>query len=158
MFSKSSKGKAGAMPPAPPAKPAMPSLISIDLKIVGDLQSDGEIQIDGTVEGDIRTKILLVGETASITGEIIADKLAIHGTVNGQIKAQHVKLAKSAHVVGDILHEDLTIEQGAFLEGHCKRIPEAKAPPAKPATGHSANTALDTVKNPDNDAKKAVAS
>jgi cytoskeletal protein CcmA (bactofilin family) len=29
---------------------------------------------------------------------------------------------KSAHVVGDILHEDLSIEKGAFLEGHCRRI------------------------------------
>jgi cytoskeletal protein CcmA (bactofilin family) len=32
-------------------------------------------------------------------------------------------------MTGDILHEDLSIERGAFLEGHCKRIeekPEAK--------------------------------
>ena len=33
-------------------------------------------------------------------------------------------LAKTANVRGDILHENLSIEQGAFLEGHCRRIEE----------------------------------
>ena len=35
-----------------------------------------------------------------------------------------MSLAKTAHVVGDILHEALAIEQGAFLEGHCRRLNE----------------------------------
>jgi len=133
MFSKNSKGSTVSMPPEQPSKPAAPSLISIDLKILGDLNSDGEIHVDGVVEGDIRSKTLLIGETAKITGEIIADKVSIHGTITGRIKAQQVKLASKAHVVGDIMHGELMIEQGAFLEGHCKRIPEAKALHAKPA-------------------------
>ncbi|MCG8510983.1 MAG: polymer-forming cytoskeletal protein, partial [Rhodospirillales bacterium] len=78
------------------------------------------------VEGDIRSKVLLVGEPASIKGEIIAETIEVFGTINGQIKAESVTLAKTAHVVGDILHENLAIEKGAFLEGHCKRMPERK--------------------------------
>ncbi len=105
-------------------KPAPPSIISTDLKITGDLNSEGEVQIDGTVNGDIKTKTLLVGKTAVIKGEIVADAVRILGHVNGQIKARKVILAKTAHVVGDILHEDLSIETGAFLEGHCKRMAE----------------------------------
>ena len=127
MFSKTSKGSGKAAPPAsPPAKQAAPSLISADLRIVGDLHSDGEIQVDGTIDGDIRTLVLLVGETANIKGEIVADTVHVHGKVNGQIKARAVNLAKSSNVIGDILHEDLSIEAGAFLEGHCKRIAEKK--------------------------------
>ncbi len=123
MFSKKSKGKVNQTPaPVQPTKPAAPSLISGDLKIVGDLNSDGEIQVDGTIEGDIRTKSLLVGETADIKGEIVADTVRVHGRINGQIKARAVLLSKTAHVVGDIMHEDLAIETGAFLEGHCKRM------------------------------------
>ncbi|HJN25337.1 MAG TPA: polymer-forming cytoskeletal protein, partial [Rhodospirillales bacterium] len=87
-----------------------------------DLNSEGEIQIDGTIVGDIRTKTLLIGKTAEIKGEIIADNVRIHGNVRGLIKARAVTLAKTAHVIGDILHEDLSIETGAFLEGLCKRI------------------------------------
>lgn len=127
MFSKSSKGTGSIVESQPVVKSSPPSIISADLKIVGDLNSDGEIQIDGTIDGDIRTNSLLVGETANITGEIVADKVHVHGTINGQIKSRSVNLAKSAHVVGDVLHEDLAIETGAFLEGHCKRMPDKSA-------------------------------
>ena len=122
MFSKSSKPTNGKDGHVAPQKPAPPSIISIDLRIVGDLYSDGEIQIDGTVDGDIRTKVLLVGETALVKGETVADTVAVHGTVHGQIKARSVSLSQTARVTGDILHQDLSIEKGAFLEGHCKRL------------------------------------
>ena len=119
MFSKTDSGKADNQQPQ---RTAPPSIISSDLHIVGDLSSNGELHIDGIVDGDIRGKIVLVGETAHIKGEIIADLLTIHGTTSGQIKARSVNLMKTAHVTGDILHEDLSIETGAFLEGHCKRL------------------------------------
>ena len=32
----------------------------------------------------------------------------------------------SARVVGNILHENLSIEEGAFLEGHCQHMSEVK--------------------------------
>ncbi len=135
MFSKNSKGSAKSLPASKSAadKPAPPSIVSTDLRITGDLNSQGEVQIDGTVNGDIKTKALLIGKTAVIKGEIVADAVRILGQVNGQIKARKVVLAKTAHVVGDILHEDLSIETGAFLEGHCKRMPEPKedAPESK---------------------------
>lgn len=122
MFSKSSKSSVHPAESKPVVKSSPPSIISADLKIVGDLSSDGEIQVDGTIEGDIRTKSLLVGETAHIKGEIVADSIHVHGSISGQIKSRSVNLAKTAHVVGDVLHQDLSIETGAFLEGHCKRM------------------------------------
>jgi len=129
MFSKDKnqhQNKAGANQPVGPTKPSPPSLVSRDLKIVGNLKSDGEIQIDGSVEGDIRCKTLLIGESAHIKGEIIAETVVVHGTLNGQIQSHSVTLASSAHVVGDILHQDLSIETGAFLEGHCRRMEDEK--------------------------------
>lgn len=128
MFSRSSKGSSTpeSQAPAVLVKPSTPSLISADLHIVGDMQSQGEIQVDGAIDGDIRTHSLLVGKDAHITGEIVADSVIVHGYVTGQIKARSVELAKSAHVIGDILHEDLAIETGAFLEGHCKRMVQKK--------------------------------
>jgi cytoskeletal protein CcmA (bactofilin family) len=120
MFSKNKKAQQASS-----AQPrSVPSIISADLKIVGDLSSTGEIQIDGEVTGDIRSKVLLVGETASVRGEIRAETVRVHGHVNGQIKATYVNLAKSAHVVGDILHENLSIQEGAFLEGHITHMSE----------------------------------
>ena len=126
MFSKSKKGPGNKPAAQVSRKPAAPSIIGADLRIVGDLNSEGEVQVDGFIDGDIRTKVLLIGESATIKGEIVGDTVRVYGTVNGQIKARAVTLAKSAHVVGNILHENLSIEEGAFLEGHCKRLSEGE--------------------------------
>lgn len=129
MFSRSSKGSTSStVTPveAKPSTPSTPSIISSDVRIVGDVQSQGEVQIDGTIDGDIRTQTLLVGEGARVTGEIVADTVIVRGSVTGQVKARSVELAKTARLIGDILHEDLAIETGAFLEGHCKRVIQKK--------------------------------
>jgi cytoskeletal protein CcmA (bactofilin family) len=127
MFSRNSnKGQNEGAAVQANKKPAAPSIVSGDMRMVGDLTSQGEIQIDGAVEGDVRAKSLLIGETADVRGEIFADSIVVHGRVTGQIKARSVHLAKKAHVVGDILHEDLSIETGAYLEGHCKWLPAKK--------------------------------
>ena len=126
MFSKTNRKTGGNAGSGTPRKPSVPSIISADLRIVGDLNSAGEIHVDGCVDGDIKSKTLMVGESAVIKGEIIADTVSVHGTINGQINAQTVNLAKTAHVAGDILHRNLSIETGAFLEGHCKRMDDKK--------------------------------
>ncbi len=126
MFSKNRKSAATPRQSAAPPRSVPPSLISEDLTIAGDFKGEGDIQIDGTVNGDIRCNTLLVGESATIKGEIVSDAVNVHGTVTGQIKSSTVTLSRTAHVTGDILHENLAIEKGAFLEGHCKRWEEKK--------------------------------
>lgn len=103
-------------------KASAPSLISADLRIVGDLSSAGDIHIDGTVEGDIRSAKLLVGEGSQVHGSIAADEVRVCGTVVGQIQARRVELTRTARVTGDIVHELLSIESGAHLEGNCRRM------------------------------------
>jgi cytoskeletal protein CcmA (bactofilin family) len=103
----------------------MPSIISADLKITGDLLSDGDIQVDGVIEGDIQSRTVTVGEAAHVKGSIAADTVRICGAVTGQVKGTSVTLAKTAKVIGDIHHQTLAIEPGAFLEGHCKRIEQS---------------------------------
>jgi len=104
----------------------MPSIISADLKVTGDLVSDGDIQVDGAIEGDIQSRTVTVGEAAHVKGSITADTVRICGAVSGQVKGASVTLAKTAKVNGDILHQTLAIEPGAFLEGHCKRIEQSQ--------------------------------
>src|SRR5262245_33461820 len=103
-------------------KASVPSIISPDLRINGDMVCSGDIQIDGWVEGDIHGRNAAVGEGATVHGAVQAENVRICGIVNGQIRADNVTLEKSARVTGDILHKSLSIEQGAFLEGMCKRI------------------------------------
>ncbi len=95
----------------------VPSIISPDLKIVGNLKSNGETQIEGTIEGDIDVPLLTVGEQGKIDGSTVAETVRIFGTVNGRVQAKTVRLDKSARVTADISHETLTIEAGAYFEG-----------------------------------------
>ena len=151
MFSKKNKGSTLLnQKQSEPNKPAVPSILSRDLVMTGNLNSNGEIQIDGKVIGDVKTKTLLVGKTANIKGEIIADDVGVHGTVNGQIKAHTVTLAKTAHVVGDILHVNLSIETGAFLEGLCKRMSDTELADA------SKINLIKKVPEPDNPAPPSI--
>ncbi len=109
------------------AKSSMPSIISTDLKITGNLESEGDIQLDGSVEGDVRSRSLTIGTAANVKGEVIAESVEIKGTVTGRIKARSVSLAKTAKVVGDIEYETLAIEADAWLDGHCKHFDQGAA-------------------------------
>ena len=110
-----------------PAKvTGVPSIISPDLTILGNLKCSGDVQIDGTVEGDIESRSVVVGEGAKVEGAIFADSVRISGAVNGQVKARSVALDHSAEVAGDIFHESLTMEAGAFLEGGVRRLDNAR--------------------------------
>jgi cytoskeletal protein CcmA (bactofilin family) len=97
------------------------SIIGADVRIVGNIITQGEMQIDGQVEGDIDCARLVLGETARITGEVTADTVRVHGRLEGRIIANSVTIARSAEVVGDITHDTLEIEAGGRLEGHLIR-------------------------------------
>jgi cytoskeletal protein CcmA (bactofilin family) len=103
-------------------KSSVPSIISADLRINGDLVCSGDVQVDGWVEGDIQSRNIVIGEGATVHGALQAETVRIFGVVKGEVKADSVVLAKTAKVTGDVLHKSLAIEEGAQLEGMCKRL------------------------------------
>jgi cytoskeletal protein CcmA (bactofilin family) len=116
-------------------KDAAPSLVSADLEVDGNLTADGALHIDGIVEGDVRCKQLTVGESAVLAGKITADEIEVHGRVEGSIHARSVHLTKTAEIVGDIWHDSLSIDSGAFLNGHCRRNDSAPEMGETPTPG-----------------------
>ncbi len=95
-----------------------PSIIGSDVSIKGDLTTLGEIQLDGTIEGDVRSASLTVGEHGCVQGTVTAEEVIVKGAVTGQIKARNIRLEKTAKVKGDLFHETLSVEAGAFIEGN----------------------------------------
>lgn len=98
----------------------VPSIISADVVMRGNINSSGEIQFDGSLEGDIKASTLIVGEKASVKGEIVCEFVTVRGRVEGGIRAKQVSLAATAHIVGDILHSSLSVENGAHFDGNCR--------------------------------------
>lgn len=155
MFSSKSKeappAPAAAQPNAQQQKRPMrsasaPSIISADLVVNGTLTSNGDIQIDGKVEGNVHSAGLVIGDKASIQGDVTAEDVTVRGRVKGSIRARKVLLASTCHVEGDILHEAFAVETGAFFEGNCRhadnpltddrgerRAPVLASAPAAPA-------------------------
>lgn len=87
----------------------------------GNLITSGDIQVEGTIEGDIRAHLLTVGQSAMISGEVVADDIVVHGHVKGTVRGLKVRLTSSANVEGDIIHKTIAIESGAHFQGSVKR-------------------------------------
>lgn len=111
-----------AMPRA--AQQGVPSHIGADLVITGNLTSKGEVHVDGIVEGDIQGALVVVGETATVTGGIIAEEVVVRGHIVGSVRSKRVMLQSTSQVDGDIYHQSLSIEQGALFEGKSRRSKE----------------------------------
>src|SRR5690606_4649608 len=98
-----------------------PSVLSSDLTVTGNIQTQGDIQVEGTVEGDIRAHQLVVGDSATIRGEIVAEEVVVNGRVIGRVRGLKGRLTATARVEGDIIHKTIAIESGAHFEGSVQR-------------------------------------
>lgn len=126
----------GSWTPAPASKgyeKMSSSVIGADLVITGSLQSNGEVTIEGEIQGDIQCGSLLVGETARVQGNVVADEVVIRGRVEGSVRGNHVALQSTSHVEGDVFHRSLSIEQGAFFEGKSRRSEDPIGSAPRPA-------------------------
>ncbi|MFM9940238.1 MAG: polymer-forming cytoskeletal protein [Hyphomicrobiaceae bacterium] len=137
--------QAPPLPPSGPMPPSMPTVarpmasnktgvsqIGADLTVVGNLLSKGEVHIDGEIQGDVHAGNVVVGESARITGGLVADEIIVRGTVMGSIRGKRVVLQSSSKVEGDIYHSQLAIEQGAFFEGKSRRSDDPTAGVQRP--------------------------
>ena len=73
----------------PDSRNAAKSVLSSDLRINGDIFSDGAVEILGKVEGNITARALMIG---------------VDGTLNGMVTA-------------DVIYQSVVIEDGAALQG-----------------------------------------
>jgi cytoskeletal protein CcmA (bactofilin family) len=107
--------------------PAAPSILSSDLKIEGDIVSQGELHISGSIKGDVVARKLTLGEGGSITGAVEAEVAVVAGNLAGRLTATSVVLARTARVVADVTHVNLSIEEGAVFEGFSRRVDTIEA-------------------------------
>jgi cytoskeletal protein CcmA (bactofilin family) len=109
-------------------QPPIKSLIAEGSQIVGSISFADGLRIDGDVTGNLRAKddvasILVISETAHVTGEITADHIIINGTVKGPVTARMMlELQPKARIEGDVHYAALEMHQGALITGQLRPI------------------------------------
>jgi cytoskeletal protein CcmA (bactofilin family) len=96
--------------------------------------TDG-LRVDGEVSGNLRASddtasILVISESATVMGEVVADHIIINGTVKGPVHARHMlELQPKARIEGDIQYAALEMHQGALITGQLRPLLEQEEKP-----------------------------
>ena len=126
-------------------QPPIKSLIAYGSRIEGNLKFTDGLRIDGEVIGDIRAvegsaSILVISESAIVTGQIYADHVIINGRVMGSVHASELlELQPKAKIAGDVFYKALEMHQGAVIFGQLK--PNSQEAEEKPTLKLAANNA-----------------
>jgi cytoskeletal protein CcmA (bactofilin family) len=83
------------------------------------VETDGALRIDGRLEGSInRADLVVIGEGASVVGDVTAREVIVAGAVTGNIFAkQRTELFSNAIVAGDIRSAAILIQEGGVVQG-----------------------------------------
>lgn len=104
-------------------QPPIKSLIALGTRISGNISFTDGLRIDGEVQGDLvalegQPSLLVVSESAQITGQIVADHIIINGQVSGPVSAKVLlELQPKARIEGDVSYRALEMHQGATIAG-----------------------------------------
>ncbi len=95
------------------------SILSAGCNIEGTFKSNGNVRIDGCIKGDVVINgNLTIGESANITGGVVAKNVTLCGNVDGGIKAEEkVVLESKSRLTGDLIAKTLLIAEGAKFDG-----------------------------------------
>lgn len=96
------------------------------LKFTGEVRFRSMLRIDGHFSGHVTSSdgTLIVSNGARLTQTVINVAVArINGSVEGDIHAsKELVLGRTASVTGEVSAAALIVEEGAMLNGTCRRI------------------------------------
>ncbi len=103
------------------------SLVSVNVRVAGDVIFTGGVRVDGQVDGNVVGKdgdhsLLVLSEKGTITGNVKVYDAVVNGTVCGDIEVEHfLELQANARVSGNITYRQLQMECGAGVDGRLER-------------------------------------
>jgi cytoskeletal protein CcmA (bactofilin family) len=99
------------------------------VKLEGRLESAGTFRVDCTSRGTLVShETLILGENASVEGEIEGNHVIIAGRFHGTVRAKgRVEIQTKAIVSGEIFTPCLVMEPGALFDGRCHMLTSAQA-------------------------------
>ena len=129
------------------ARASILSVISKEMHIVGNCETDGQLRIDGKISGNVTAHGVELTASGSVDGDVIAAEKAksprvfiIHGLVTGAVHAAQVEVRLGGRVHGGVVADEaiihgqvhggilarnrLALEETAEVEGdvHARRL------------------------------------
>lgn len=126
-------------------QPPIKSLISLGSQLDGNVSFAEGLRVDGVLKGNITglsatSSILVISESASVTGAIVADHIIINGRVDGPVHAREMlELQPKARIVGDVSYKSLEMHRGAVVEGRLSPLVASVVEEEKPTLKLAAN-------------------
>jgi cytoskeletal protein CcmA (bactofilin family) len=97
------------------------TLFSQGSLVKGEVTFDRLTRLHGRVEGKIKGlpgSVIVIGETASVHGEIEGDEIIIDGFVHGNVNAtSKVTISECGRLLGDVKSPKFEVKFGAHFEG-----------------------------------------
>lgn len=94
------------------------ALVGQNSEFKGDITAHGTMRIDGTFTGNIIADSVILGEKASVTGDVKARCVVIGGSIHGNIVADEiVEIKPTGQLLGDIHSKKLSVAEGGIFEG-----------------------------------------
>ena len=109
-------------------QPPLKSLVAQGARVVGDIYFAEGMRVECSITGNIRPvdsnpSILVIAESAVITGGVSADHIIINGTIKGPVSARMMlELQPNARIEGDVEYGALEMHQGALIAGRLTPI------------------------------------
>ena len=101
------------------------SFIGINSNFKGDIKTQGTLRVDGTVEGNIETDWLILGETSHLKGDASSRGIIVGGRVDGNLTAREIiEIKAKGQVTGELATTKLSIAEGAMFDGRSSMIRE----------------------------------
>ena len=115
------------------------TLFSEGSLIKGEITLDRMARLHGRIEGKVHGldgSVIVVGETASVHGEIRGDEVLVDGFVYGDIHAKtKVTVSECGRLIGNVFTPKFEVKFGAHFEG--RAITKSTAPTARAPEAHA---------------------
>ena len=118
MFDKTTKDREvkGREPNTAETGPSILSIISKDMHMKGNCETDGQLLIEGKISGNVIARGVEVAPSGSVRGDVIAAEKAapdqvfiIDGLVTGAVHAAQVEVRRGGKVKGGIVADEAII-------------------------------------------------
>ena len=114
------------------------SIVGPGMTFVGDCETEGTLRVEGRLEGSVRAgRMVVVGPSGVITGDVHARNATVAGTVKGTVVAEaRLELQETSRVDGEVFARTVQVGEGAVLNAAVRMGDDAvERATGRPASG-----------------------